>query len=412
MFSRLKAAFTGSPAPAAPPDEEEALNPVTGTDKDKYRDSSAEVEEDTHVGKGKSDSGDGSSTALTEDGTGATGGGGEGGVAYGPNGSHPLKRRGVSNPDLWKRQYKTNEFYTTAPFKPLEAKLDDNFFVKLYPLLQVTHKPSPQFSQIFPQKIIEIDDRGSVAIKEYATKAMIKKFASGFSCIRIINIWEAMGDKFQLIVAGGLDEWVRVFDIEGKQIRKIEAPHGGKRITTLLTLLQQPYEDTYFVTGGEDCAVRFWSLKTAKSLFNCIGHRCRIVSTCFAKGQKIPGMAIERTFVVSLDRSGEMRLWDPTDGHCVRVINKCPDEQCEIHDPLVVPKEDEKRKKKAAAASVTGAEPIIGDAVSVGTSGTSAKVPVPVRGGGGGGAAQSSPPRTPNSKDKNSAKAKGQSIKK
>jgi len=160
---------------------------------------------------------------------------------------------------------------------------------------------------------VKTNDAGDVLIYEPSDpKHILKSWKSGHTrSIRRLALWES--PKMPQIITASGDGTLRVFDMEGKLLRKLEGGHTGKVLCVGVSQ-NEPYEDTTVVSGGEDKTLRFWSLKHGKSRAQCVGHNFQINAVAFCIG--IGGLRL----VASLDQSGEIRLWEYETGKLRRII--------------------------------------------------------------------------------------------
>lgn len=192
----------------------------------------------------------------------------------------------------------------------IQIHVDDDFLRSLYNSFEYGYQH--QFTALEPLKKIATDDCGSVKIIDIEHDSIIKMFSSGHSSIKFLRLWES-ANKLQIITAG-CDMTIKVFDLDGRVIRKIENPHNSKRITSMIVSKNDPYEGTLIISGGEDNVIRVWSLKTAKMKFELVGHLCPILSICLCTGKS------NRLLIASIDRAGQIRLWDRHNGNCLRIF--------------------------------------------------------------------------------------------
>jgi len=160
---------------------------------------------------------------------------------------------------------------------------------------------------------VKTNDVGEVLVYDPSDhKRIIKSWKSGHTrSIRRLALWES--PKMPQIITASGDGTLRVFDMEGKLLRKLENGHSGKVLCVAVTQ-NEPYEDTTVVSGGDDKALRFWSLKHGKSRAHCVGHEHQIIAVAFCVG--IGSIRL----VASLDQSGEIRLWEYETGKLRRII--------------------------------------------------------------------------------------------
>jgi WD40 repeat protein len=163
---------------------------------------------------------------------------------------------------------------------------------------------------------VKVNDVGDVIVYDPSEsdprKNVIKSWKSGHArSIRRIALWES--PKMPQIITASGDGTLRVFDMDGKLLRKLEGGHNGKVLCVAVSQ-NEPYEDTTVVSGSDDKTLRFWSLKHGKSRAHCVGHEFQINAIAFCVG--IGGIRL----VASLDQSGEIRLWEYETGKMRRII--------------------------------------------------------------------------------------------
>jgi ribosome assembly protein 4 len=61
-------------------------------------------------------------------------------------------------------------------------------------------------------------------------------------------------------------------------------------------------------SGGGDTTVRFWNIQTCSPIRSCTGHRNHVLCTAWAPNGEI---------FISADRGGEIRAWNPSNGHAI-----------------------------------------------------------------------------------------------
>lgn len=160
---------------------------------------------------------------------------------------------------------------------------------------------------------VKVNDVGDVIVVDASdTKREIKRWKSGHTrSIRRIVLWES--PKMPQIITASGDGTLKVFDMEGKLMRKLEPGHAGKVLCVAVSQ-NEPYENTTVASGGDDKTLRLWSLKHGKQRAVCAGHEHQINAIAFCSGTGgIP-------LVASLDQSGEIRLWELATGVLRRII--------------------------------------------------------------------------------------------
>lgn len=160
---------------------------------------------------------------------------------------------------------------------------------------------------------VRVNDVGDVIVVDSSDpRRVIKSWKSGHTrSIRRIALWDS--PKMPQIITASGDGTMKVFDMDGKLLRKLEPGHAGKILCVAVTK-DEPYESTTVVSGGDDKTLRFWSLKHGKQRAVCSGHQHQINAIAFCTGTG--GIAL----VASLDQSGEIRLWESATGLLRRII--------------------------------------------------------------------------------------------
>ena len=191
--------------------------------------------------------------------------------------------------------------------------MNDEILLKLFTFgNQVNYVPCECESN--EGRVIKADDVHNVIIYDRVTMKKVKQFPSGHTrSIRRIAVWES-GRAPQIITASG-DSTLRVFDFEGKILRKLDTDgHLSGKVLCVAVTQGEPYEFTIVASGGDDGKVCLWNLKTGKLKWALEGHQARIISVTFCVGR---GGA---KLVASLDFSGEIRLWDRNEGRLRRIL--------------------------------------------------------------------------------------------
>lgn len=208
-----------------------------------------------------------------------------------------------------------------------------------YHALQVTFLPDmiPSLYHLFakpvystietvndPVTIISVSTDGfSIHIKEKDELSMRNPklwHTNHKKSIRRIAVWDGL-KPFPQIVTLCADSTMKIFDYDGKCIRNIDSHteiHNG-RTNCIVISENEAYENTLIVTGGVDCIVKIWSLKSGKLRNSCFGHRTAIVSVAFCLGQNE-----HKSMIASIDSIGEIRLWSRVDGMCLKVLTVGP----------------------------------------------------------------------------------------
>jgi WD40 repeat protein len=193
-----------------------------------------------------------------------------------------------------------------------QLHVTEELLVTLYDFEQhAVHKQL--FTTFKDGRKVKTNDVGDIIVYDPGDpKKVYHSWKSGHTrSIRRLALWE--NPKMPQIITASGDGTLRVFELEGKLMRKLENGHTGKVLCVSVSQ-DEPYEDTTVVSGGDDKTVRFWSLKHGKQRACCSGHESHVVAVAFCVG--IGGIKL----VVSLDHAGEIRLWEYDTGVLRRII--------------------------------------------------------------------------------------------
>ena len=208
----------------------------------------------------------------------------------------------------------------------IKMHLSDELLVQLYQMDNQV-KYSDGYTEQLGGKLVKTSDDHKVKIHDPLTMELLKTVETGHErSIRRVLVWDGVPPNGPQIITCAGDGRVRVFDFNGRLLRKLEKPedpnakgydktgHEGK-VNVIACSEEEPYEDTTVLSGGVDLTVRIWSLKTGKQVAVCRGHQEEIMGVCFCVGRG------EQKLVGSMDFVGEVRLWDRGTGELMRIIS-------------------------------------------------------------------------------------------
>ena len=180
-------------------------------------------------------------------------------------------------------------------------------------------------------RVIKTTDDFKVRIHDMTTMKVITEFDTGHTRgIRRVILWDGAKPNGPQIITASNDGRIRVFDLKGKLMRKLEKPDEGTKnwekighvgkVLCIAAHKDEPYEDTLVVSGGEDKTVRIWSLKGGKQIAECKGHESHVTGVCFCTGRGIKGKP--EKLAASMDFKGEIRFWNIETGELRRIISE------------------------------------------------------------------------------------------
>lgn len=180
-------------------------------------------------------------------------------------------------------------------------------------------------------RVIKTTDDFKVRIHDMTSMKKLYEFDTGHTRgIRRVLLWDGPKPNGPQIITASSDGRVRVFNIDGKLLRKLEKPDEGTKgwektghvgkVLCIACHKEEPYEDTLVVSGGEDKTVRIWSLKQGKQIAVCKGHEHHVTGVCFCTGRGIKGEP--EKLAASMDFKGEIRFWNQETGELRRIISE------------------------------------------------------------------------------------------
>lgn len=180
-------------------------------------------------------------------------------------------------------------------------------------------------------RVIKTTDDFKVRIHDMTTMKKLYEFDTGHTRgIRRVLLWDGPKPNGPQIITASNDGRVRVFNMDGKLLRKMEKPDEGTKgwektghvgkVLCIACHKDEAYEDTLVVSGGEDKTVRIWSLKSGKQIAVCKGHENHVTGVCFCTGRGIKG--VPEKLAASMDFKGEIRFWNQETGELRRIISE------------------------------------------------------------------------------------------
>lgn len=162
-----------------------------------------------------------------------------------------------------------------------------------------------------------IEIREEFVAKKVGVKGNIDRIIpTGHSrSIKRIGIWQ--GDGITYILTASSDQTTRIFDFDSGEYLRTLKGHDGP----VLSVAASPDGDLkncLVATGGDDCTVRVYSMMSGRQRLCLIGHARKVLAVCFSDPKYTVGC---KCVVVSLDKTGEIRLWERDKGELLRILN-------------------------------------------------------------------------------------------
>ena len=162
---------------------------------------------------------------------------------------------------------------------------------------------------------IEIRE-GTVTVKVSSKGKIDRIIRTGHTrSIRRIGIWQ--GDGMTYILTASNDQTTRIFDFDSGEYLRTLKGHNGP----VLCVAASPDGDLKFclvATGGNDCTVRVYSMMSGRQRLCLNGHARGISAVCFSDPKYTVG---GKCVMMSLDQSGEIRIWEKEKGELLRILN-------------------------------------------------------------------------------------------
>jgi WD40 repeat protein len=207
----------------------------------------------------------------------------------------------------------------------IKMHVDDEILVSLYHMdSQVSYADG--FTEQLGGMVVKTTDDAKITIHNATTMHKVRTIDTGFKrSIRRLLVWDGPKPNGPQIIACSGDGTIKVFDFDGRPLRDLAKPpegtkgrekigHVGK-VMCIAVSKDEPYERTYVASGGVDCSVRIWGLKSGKQQAECKGHTKEIIGVNFCKARN------GTPLVGSMDFGGEVRLWDRETGELMRIID-------------------------------------------------------------------------------------------
>ena len=159
-----------------------------------------------------------------------------------------------------------------------------------------------------------------------------------------IAAWEANADKYNKIgthiVTASSDGDMRIFDKTGHQIRILQ--HCSPISALFVSDIETSFVDAVIVSGGQNGSIKMWGIKSGKLQREFIGHDHPIVDISYIDNRE------QDVCLVSIDRLGEIKIWELATGNCIRTLGNYERHELEIlkkkEKQLALEKEEELRK--------------------------------------------------------------------
>ena len=196
------------------------------------------------------------------------------------------------------------------PLYHYPVHLTDTQVSELYDKLNYKYKRSEVEVFGLVGKYMKTDDKGDILIYDTTTDKLERRIHSGHEgAIKKLDCWK--GDIVHITSAGS-DGTVRIFNFEtGKYLRRCQGHEGP--INCLRVSEDEDIRKALVCTGGKDCTVRLFYLVSGKPRFTMEGHKYPIIAVDF-----MDCMGGYKGVAVSVDTSGEIKLWNRESGELLR----------------------------------------------------------------------------------------------
>ncbi|MBD2462598.1 PD40 domain-containing protein [Oscillatoria sp. FACHB-1407] len=138
-------------------------------------------------------------------------------------------------------------------------------------------------------------------------------YANGVHALLFIPQTVVHSNSPQLLVSGGADSMIRIWDLNSQRIVNTLRGHTQPICSIALNLTHR-----YLATSSDDQSIRLWSLDTGHELNVLLGHVGRVRSIAFSPSK--PDISDSPGILVSAGNDKTIRIWDVATGQLIKVL--------------------------------------------------------------------------------------------
>ena len=162
-----------------------------------------------------------------------------------------------------------------------------------------------------PLILISASMDGSIRVNEYSSGSLIFELLGhvGALCSMTVSL---NNSSMPIIVSGGCDYTVRVWNLEEGQIVTVLREHEDW-VTSVL--LYEDGDDSFIASGGSDYMINIWNIPSYKRSFKLVGHNGAILALAFVPyNSRHTSAPLQHSVLVSAGNDKHIRVWNHRSG--------------------------------------------------------------------------------------------------